>query len=40
MELVEYVRAGAQLVFEELAPLRDRALGTAAGLTADDAFAH
>jgi uncharacterized protein YgfB (UPF0149 family) len=33
VELVEYVRAGTQLVFEELAPLRERALGlTAAGV--------
>lgn len=32
-ELVEYVRAGVQLVFEELAPLRDRAL---ARLPAED----
>ncbi|MEY4377523.1 MAG: hypothetical protein RJB26_2073 [Pseudomonadota bacterium] len=33
-ELVEYVRAGTQLVFEELAPLRERALGlSAAGAT-------
>lgn len=30
-ELVEYVRAGTQLVFEELAPLREQALGRGLG---------
>lgn len=34
-ELVEYVRAGTQLVFEELAPLREQALGRAPGSPGD-----